>query len=162
VGEPFVADERTMLDSWLDWHRSTLVWKCAGLTGEQLVEQGSPPSNLSLLGLVRHMADVERSWFRSRFAGEAVTPIYLREDAPDAAFEEADPEWAEQDFARLADEQAASRRAVAGASLDDTFQHPRHGTMQLRWIYVHMIEEYARHNGHADLLREAVDGVTGD
>jgi uncharacterized damage-inducible protein DinB len=151
-----------MLDSWLDWHRSTLVWKCAGLTGDQLVERAAPPSNLSLLGLVRHMAEVERSWFRSRFAGEAVTPIYTREDAPDAAFEETDPAWAEQDFSRLADEQAASRRAVAAADLDDTFEHPRHGVMQLRWIYVHMIEEYARHNGHADLLREAIDGVTGD
>jgi uncharacterized damage-inducible protein DinB len=161
VPEPFVADERTMLDGWLDWHRATLVWKCAWLAGEQLADQSVTPSNLSLLGLVRHMAEVERSWFRSRFAGEAVTPIYTREDAPDADIEEGDPEWAEQDFARLAEEQAASRRAVAGASLDDTFEHPRHGTMSLRWIYGHMIEEYARHNGHADLLRERIDGVTG-
>jgi uncharacterized damage-inducible protein DinB len=162
VSEPFVADERTMLDSWLDWHRSTLVWKCAGLTGDQLVERAVPPSNLSLLGLVRHMAEVERSWFRSRFAGEPVHRIFTREDAPDADFEETDPAWAEQDFARLAEEQQASRLAVAGASLDDTFEHPRYHTMSLRWIYVHMIEEYARHNGHADLLRERIDGVTGD
>ncbi len=161
VDEPLVADERTMLDGWLDWHRSTLLFKCAGLTGAQLAEQSTPPSNLSLLGLVRHMADVERSWVRRRFRGEDIGALYAREDRPDADFEEVDASRAEEDFATFVAECELARQAAAGASLDDTFMSPRHREMSLRWIYVHMIEEYARHNGHADLLRERIDGVTG-
>ncbi len=161
VHEPLVADERTMLDGWLDLHRATLLFKCSGLTGEQLAEQSTPPSNLSLLGLVRHMADVERGWYRRRFRAEDIEPLYERDDRPDADFEEVDPARAQQDFATFVTECDLARQAAAGASLDDTFVHPRHGEMSLRWIYVHMIEEYARHNGHADLIRERIDGVTG-
>jgi uncharacterized damage-inducible protein DinB len=160
--EPFVADERTMLEGWLDWHRATLLHKCAGLTGEQLALASTPPSNLSLLGLVRHMADVERSWFRRRFRGETIESIYRYGDgAPNASFELVDPAQAEADFGALTQEWEHARAAAAGASLDDTFVHERQGEMSLRWIYIHMIEEYARHNGHADLLRERIDGVTG-
>ncbi len=161
VHEPLVADERTMLDGWLDWHRATVLFKCAGLTGAQLAEQSTPPWYLSLLGLVRHMADVERAWLRRRFRAEDIEPLYERDDRPDADFKEVDPARAEQDFATFIAECDLARQAAAGASLDDTFAHPRHGEMSLRWIYVHMIEEYARHNGHADLLRERIDGVTG-
>jgi uncharacterized damage-inducible protein DinB len=162
IDEPFVADERTMLEALLEWHRATLLWKCAGLTGEQLVRRSVPPSDLSLLGLVRHMANVERAWFRRRFRGEQLPAVYGREDRPNAAFDEATAAEAEADFARLAEERDLARQAVVGASLDEQFTHERHlDPMSLRWLYGHMIEEYARHNGHADLLRQCVDGATG-
>jgi hypothetical protein len=162
--EPYVAGERAMLEGWLDWHRGTLLHKCAGLTGEQLAQASVPPSGLSLLGLVRHMADVERTWFRSRVSGEQVAALYSHPDGrPGAAFDLADPARAEEDFAILAAEVDACRAAVAALPLEHTFTHGRTGeTMSLRWVYVHMIEEYARHNGHADLIRERIDGVTGE
>lgn len=161
--EPFTAGERPMLEGWLDWHRSTLLRKCAGLTAEQLVEASTPPSTLTLLGLVRHMADVERTWFRRRFRGEQVPALYAHADgSPGAAFDR-DPDDAPAAIDRLVAEWQTCRDAVAGASLDDTFTHERTGdVMSLRWIYIHMIEEYARHNGHADLIRERIDGVTGE
>ncbi|MEU8007921.1 DinB family protein [Catellatospora sp. NPDC049111] len=162
--EPYAADERTLLDGLLDRHRATLLHKCAGLTGQQLVTASAPPSTLTLLGLVRHLADVERTWFRRRVRGEAVPALYAHPDGrPGASFDLADPAHAAADLATLAAEQQACRDAVAAASLDDTFTHERlHETMTLRWVYLHMIEEYARHNGHADLIREALDGVTGE
>lgn len=160
IDEPFVGDERAMLEGFLDWHRATLLHKCAGLMGELLARRAVPPSRLSLLGLVRHAADVERMWFRCRFAGESVGPLYARPDALDAAFEEVAPERAEGDIAALVGEWVACREAVASASLDATFVSERWGTMSLRWVFLHMIREYALHNGHADLLRESIDGAT--
>jgi uncharacterized damage-inducible protein DinB len=156
--EPFTGPERGIQDGFLDWYRATLLWKCAGLTGEQLAERAVPPSNLSLLGLVRHMTAVERSWFRVRFRGEDLPPVFPR---PDAVFEVADPAGAEADFAAYDAEVAQARAAVAGMSLDEEFTSERWGQISLRWIYTHMIEEYARHCGHADLLRERIEGVTG-
>ncbi|HEY3753349.1 MAG TPA: DinB family protein [Pseudonocardiaceae bacterium] len=161
VDEPQLGDEWTMLVGRLERNRTNLLHRCGGLTGEQLALRSVPPATLSLLGLVRHVADAERAWFRTRFAGEPVTWIYKREDAPDASFDEADPARAEQDYATLVSEQEACRKAVAGASLDDTYDSERWGLMSLRWMFGHMIEEYARHCGHADLLRERIDGVTG-
>jgi Protein of unknown function (DUF664) len=158
-----VSDERTMVEGWLEFHRSTLLMKCAGLSEERLKLRSCPPSTLTLLGLVRHMTDVERAWFRHGFAGEAVPPIYYRADNEDGDFADVDFADAAGDFARYEAELAACRRVVAGASLDDTFVRRRDGrASSLRWVYLHMIEEYARHNGHADLLRERIDGVTGD
>jgi Protein of unknown function (DUF664) len=162
VDEPFTGDERSMVAGRLERCRHSLLYKCAGLTGEQLTQRAVPPSTLSLLGLVRHMTDVERTWFRRRFAGIAVEPAYRREDRPDAAFDEVDPALAEADFGRLTREWDLCRQAVAGATLDDTFVSDRWGVMSLLWVYGHMIEEYARHTGHADLLRERIDGTTGD
>jgi uncharacterized damage-inducible protein DinB len=161
VDDPFVRGERPLLEDWLEWHRATLLYKCAGLTGEQLVQQAVPPSDLSLLGLVRHMVDVERSWFRRRFRGEDLPRVYPRDDTRDAAWREATVDGAEADFTRLKEECELARQAVAGVSLDDEFTLPGEGQLSLRWIYVHMIEEYARHNGHADLLRQCIDGATG-
>jgi uncharacterized damage-inducible protein DinB len=160
---PHVADERTMLEAWLDHHRATLVWKCAGLTGEQLCERSATPSTMSLLGLVRHMAEVERGWFR-RFRGEADLPLlYCAPDNEDGDFDDTDPAGAAADFATFESECALAREAVAAASLDDTYRSERRGIdISLRWVFSHMIEEYARHNGHADLLRERTDGTTGD
>ncbi|GHJ56074.1 hypothetical protein Nm8I071_53810 [Nonomuraea sp. TT08I-71] len=164
--EPYVADERTMLEGWLDYHRDTLLHKCAGLTAEQLRTASVEPSTLTLLGLVRHMADVERWWFRIRSAGEDIPGLYDGDEDPDAdlnAVADADPAEA---FATFRAEVEAARKAVAGLSLDHTFRRPRRDgqgdEMNVRWVYVHMIEEYARHNGHADLIRERIDGVTGD
>jgi uncharacterized damage-inducible protein DinB len=158
---PEVADERTALEAWLRFHRDTLLTKCAGLGPDQLTKASVPPSNLTLLGLVRHMTEVERSWFRRRFCSEQIDPLYFTLAQPDGDFEnvaDADPE---RDYAAFVAECAATDAAVAGRCLDETFVH-RGTTMDLRWIYLHMIEEYARHNGHADLLRECIDGVVGD
>jgi uncharacterized damage-inducible protein DinB len=163
---PKVADERTMLEGWLEHHRQTLVMKCAGLTEEQLKAATVEPSNLTLLGLVRHMAEVERWWFRRNASGAGLSDIYCSQESPDGDFDDIAGADAEADFATLEREVAAARSAIAGRSLDDTFER-RHrdgttATFNVRWVYVHMIEEYARHNGHADLIRERIDGVTGD
>jgi hypothetical protein len=160
---PIAAPEREQLEAWLDYHRQTLLVKCAGLTGEQLATASVPPSNLTLLGLVRHMAEVERAWFRTRFAAQPGDWIYCTDEQPDADLENVDPAAAEQDYATYLQEVELARAAVAGRDLDETFFYARRkGDMDLRWIYVHMIEEYARHNGHADFLRERIDGATGD
>ncbi|MFI0422920.1 DinB family protein [Spongiactinospora sp. 9N601] len=160
---PVTGDERTLLEGWLEFHRQTLLAKCAGLTFAQLTERAAPPSGLTLLGLVRHMAEVERSWFRHRFAGEDVESLYCADpDNPDGDFDDVDTADPEADFATLQREVELARAAAAGRSLDETFYHThRQVEMTLRWVYLHMIEEYARHNGHADLLRERLDGVTG-
>lgn len=160
---PPLGNERVMLDGWLDFHRQTLLMKCAGLNGDQLRLRAVEPSNLSLLGLVRHMVEVERAWFRRRFAGEHVELAYSTPERPDGDFDNVDTADAEADYAALTQEMRLARIAARGRSLDDQFFHPVHRVeMDLRWVYVHMIEEYARHNGHADLLRERIDGTTGD
>jgi uncharacterized damage-inducible protein DinB len=161
---PEVAGEREAVQAWLDYHRATLLFKCAGLTGDQLARRAVPPSSLSLLGLVRHMAEVERSWFRRRFRGQAEAGyLYCSDEHPDGDFDLTDPARAEQDLAAYRRECELADAAVADAALDDTYNVPRTGSpMDLRWIYLHMIEEYARHNGHADFLREQIDGATGD
>jgi hypothetical protein len=161
---PDTAAEREALEGWLDYHRGTLLMKCQGLTGERLARRAVPPSALSLLGLVRHMAEVEQSWFRVRFARQAgLGYLYCSDEYPDGDFDLARAEGAEADLAAFAQECELARAAAAGHSLDETFVLAARGTtMDLRWIYLHMIEEYARHNGHADILREQIDGVTGD
>ncbi|MET8464938.1 DinB family protein [Micromonospora zamorensis] len=163
--EPLVADERTMLEGWLDHHRDTLLHKCAGLTAEQLRTASVEPSSLSLLGLVLHMTDVERSWFRQRFAGQDLPDLFDYSTDIDADFHAAAGADAEAAFAAFRAEVEAARAATEGRSLDETFMLTRSDgtrTFSLRWAYLHMIEEYARHNGHADLIRERIDGVTGD
>jgi uncharacterized damage-inducible protein DinB len=159
------AGEREMLAGWLDHHRAILLWKCAGLSEEQLRQQAVPPSTLSLLGLVRHMTDVERGWFRQVYLGEDVPDVYDRADDADADFNDvgdADPAEA---FRAFEQECASAREIVAAADSLDALSRQgskRTGELfSLRWIVTHMIEEYARHNGHADLLRERVDGATG-
>ena len=158
-----VADERASLEQWLDFHRATLLTKCAGLSAQQLKMRSVPPSRLSLLGLVRHMVEVERWWFRMHAAGEDIGFPY-DPDAVGLDFEALDEADAEADIAAFVLECEAARAAVAGRSLDDVVpsrgHHPE--DRDIRWIFVHMIEEYARHNGHADLVREAIDGTTGD
>jgi uncharacterized damage-inducible protein DinB len=158
---PSVAGERQMLEAWLDFHRQTLLSTCSGLTAEQLRQRSAPPSTLSLLGLVRHMTDVERGWFRRRIAGEDVGFLYSSEADPDGEFDNVGGADAEQDFAAYLREVELARQAAAGRELDGTFFHERRKVvMSVRWVYLHMIEEYARHNGHADLLRQRIDGAT--
>ena len=159
-----VAGERESLETWLDFHRTTLLYKCAGLTAEQPALRPIPPSTLSLLGLVRHLAEVERWWFRRLFAGQpGLGYLFITDEYPDGEFDLAEASGAKADLATFAVECDLARQAAAGRSLDETFPHPRRGELiDLRWVYAHMIEEYARHNGHADMLREQIDGVTGD
>jgi uncharacterized damage-inducible protein DinB len=156
-GGPLAAPERVLLQGILDWHRATLLYKCAGLTGEQLAQRPIEPSGLSLLGLIRHMTRVERIWFRERFAGEPIERAY----AKDEDFAGLDPARAAADYARFTEELKHADAAAANASLDDTILEDGE-PMSLRMIYLHMIEEYARHIGHADLLRERIDGQTGE
>ena len=157
-----VADEHTLLEGFLDFHRQTLLWKCAELTDDQLRERPVPPSQLSLHGLVRHLADVERSWFRQRFAGQDLPDLFYTEDNPDGDFLDTagrGPGRRHRDLpGRGGGRQGSGAGPVAGRHL----HRRRGGTYSLRWIYLHMIEEYARHNGHADLIRERIDGATGE
>jgi uncharacterized damage-inducible protein DinB len=151
-----------MLETWLDFHRETLLWKCSGLTADQLRRRAIEPSNLSLLGLVRHMSEVERGWFRRQVAGEDVGYLYCSEADPDGDFDNVDAADAKQDLATFEQEVDLARAAGRTRQLEDTFINPRRqAPMQVRWVYVHMLEEYARHNGHADLLRECIDGTKG-
>ncbi|QNP73965.1 DinB family protein [Streptomyces roseirectus] len=159
------ASERDMLEGWLEYHRQTLAWKCEGLTDEQLRTAAVPPSELSLLGLVRHMAEVERGWFRKVLVGDDPGPIYYSDADPDGEFHVGDGDtWAEA-YATWQGEIEVAREYAGRFELDDLSQGESRFTEEpfsLRWIYTHMIEEYARHNGHADLLRELIDGATGE
>jgi uncharacterized damage-inducible protein DinB len=159
-----ILDERQALEAWLDFHRDTLLLKCAGLTAGQLKERAAPPSRLSLLGLVRHMTEVERWWFRMH-AASADLPFPYDPDQTGQDFEALDEADAAANIEAFTQEIEQARAAVAGRQLDDVVlshgDHPER-TRDIRWIYLHRIEEYARHNGHADLLRERIDGVTGD
>jgi uncharacterized damage-inducible protein DinB len=164
VEPAWVSDERASLEAWLDYHRDTLLFKCQGLDGDQLKRRAVPPSPLSLLGLVRHMAEVERWWFGINAAGSGAGFIYCTDDSPDADFDDVDDADPADDFEQFRSEVAAARATMAGHDLDAEvpYHGRRGGTVGMRWIMVHMIEEYARHNGHADLIREVIDGATGD
>jgi hypothetical protein len=159
--EPFAGGERAMLKGFLDWNRASLLVRCSGLTGEQLATMAVPPSNLSLLGLVRHLTDVERNWFRRRFAAEGLPGVYIDPGRPARVFDEVDPAMAARDLECLVAEQEAARRAVAGLSLDTIFVSERWGEMSLRWALIQMISEYSAHSGQADLIRERIDGRKG-
>ncbi|MGW4303621.1 DinB family protein [Streptomyces sp. NPDC004646] len=160
---PLNADERTTLESWLDFHRTTLAMKCEGLDDKQAAEASVPPSDFTLTGLVQHMAEVERNWFRRVLAGEQAPPIYDPQadpDAPDGGFDVAEGATLSDALATWHAEIARAREHCAEHALTDTGRFMEQD-VNLRWIYVHMIEEYARHNGHADLVRERIDGTTG-
>lgn len=164
IPPPYVADERVMLDAWLEFHRVTLRLKCDGLSPEQLRTRSVPPSSISLLGLVRHMAEVERNWFRRVVRNEDAPPLYYTEDNRDGDFDDIESSLPEDAFYRWDAECEHAREVVREApSLDALSVGLRHGErVSLRWIMVHMVEEYARHNGHADFLRERIDGRVGD
>jgi uncharacterized damage-inducible protein DinB len=160
---PLNADERATLEGWLDFHRATLAMKCEGLNDEQAVAASVPPSTFTLTGLVQHMAEVERNWFRRVLAGEQAPPIYDPQadpDGPDGGFELAEGATLRDALATWRAEISRARGHCAERPLVSTGRFMGQD-VSLRWIYVHMIEEYARHNGHADLLRERIDGTTG-
>jgi uncharacterized damage-inducible protein DinB len=161
--EPFTGPERQMLQGWLDWHRQTLLTKCAGLTAEQLKTASTEPSNLTLLGLVRHMTEVERWWFIIRAAGQPMPDdLYNSDENIDGDFDDVADADAEANFAAFHVAVQAADKAVADLPLEHEFTTKKGNTISLRWVYLHLIEEYARHNGHADLIRERIDGATGD
>ncbi|MGY1857520.1 DinB family protein [Modestobacter sp. SYSU DS0290] len=169
VDPPFLDGERAAVEAWLEFHRATLLHKCAGLTPEQLGERSVPPSGLSLRGLLRHLTDVERYWFTRVVAGREAPTIYWEADGEvdfdGVGADGDDPVTAvPAELAAFTAELEASRAVAAQHhSLDELSAGLRHGErVSLRWVYLHMIEEYARHNGHADLLRERIDGATGD
>ena len=162
IEPPLTGGERETLRVYLDWHRATLARKCAGLSDEDLRRCSMPPSSLSLLGLVRHMAEVERSWFRRVLAGEDVPLVWSPDRDFQAAYDATGADRTEA-FAAWEAEMAHARRIEAAApSLDVTGTDRGSGTAySLRLVMLHVIQEYARHNGHADLLREGIDGVVG-
>jgi uncharacterized damage-inducible protein DinB len=168
VDAGFYDDERTMLVAFLDYHRATLLWKASGLTQAQLA-QPLAPSTLTIGGLVKHLALVEDSWFTERFAGQS-------EPEPWAGVDwDADPDWEHHSAADDSPEDllglytaACERSRTVCAAAESLDQHSVVGDREtnapftLRWILLHMIEETARHNGHVDLLRESIDGLTGE
>lgn len=157
---PAMTDpERQSLEAFLEFHRQTLLAKCEGLSEEQLATRAVEPSALSLHGLVRHMADVERWWFQRGLGGRRVPMRFWTKEDPDADFEVPGDSWS-ADLEAYLQEVAESQEVASGMTLDEVVEGPR-GGMTLRWVYLHMIAEYARHNGHADLLRERLDGSVG-
>ena len=159
---PLQADERTMLTAWLDYHRATLARKCDGLSDDQLRRRAAEPSSLSLLGLVRHMAEVERNWFRNVLSGEDAAPFFYSVSDPDGDFDNIDSADVAAAFELWREQCETARQRVAAAPNLDVTGRRSDEDFSLRWILVHMIEEYARHNGHADILRERIDGTVGE
>jgi hypothetical protein len=154
-------DERSMLEAWLDFHRATLLVKCEGLDDSLRKARPVATSELSLHGLVRHLAEVERIWFQRVLLDDQDAPrIWLRPGIVDSVLVPLDDaDWNADRSAWLA-ECERSRSVAAGLGLDYEGIY-RSQPCTLRWIYNHMIEEYARHNGHADLIRELLDGTVG-
>ena len=153
--------ERALLEGFLDYQRQTLLWKCAELTDEQLRARPVPTTTLSLLGILRHMVEVERGWFLD-YLGEKAHPVYFTKERPNDDFDATDSVPPAEVLARYHAEVDRIRRDIAAVPLDTEHTDSRGSTFSLRWVHLHMIEEYARHNGHADLLREAIDGATGE
>ncbi|WP_406473591.1 DinB family protein [Streptomyces platensis] len=162
LSPPMRGGERETLRSFLDFHRATLAMKTEGLSDEDLRRQSSPPSTLSLLGLVRHMAEVERTWFRRVINGEDIPLVWSAEGDFQAAYDASGADGAEAFDAWQTEVAHARRIEEAAASLDVTGYQPRWDEhVSLRLVMLHLIHEYARHNGHADFLREAIDGTVG-
>ncbi|MFL6162625.1 MAG: DinB family protein [Jatrophihabitantaceae bacterium] len=158
---PRHADEFTMLKAYLHHYRETVELKCLGVEPARLSERSSPPSGMSLHGLIRHLACVERWWFAINFAGLDLPMLFYSDDDPDQDFEllDGDPLTALRIWRAECDR---SRRIVdAVASLDQVGAVERNGSYTLRWLMLRLIAEYAQHAGHADLLREGIDGATG-
>jgi uncharacterized damage-inducible protein DinB len=157
---PRTGDERSTLLAFLAWQRATLARKCVELEHDQLRIRSAEPSSLSLLGLVRHMADVERGWFRWELAGEDVPDRYPSADDRDGAFNNVDSADVDEAFAAWHEECARADEIISRRALDATGSQRSGREVSIRWIVNHLIEEYSRHNGHADLLRERIDGAT--
>ncbi|MFD9634244.1 DinB family protein [Streptomyces violascens] len=162
IGPPHFGSEREMLRAFLDYHRATLAMKCEGLGDEELRSRSMPPSTLSLLGLVRHMAEVERTWFRRVFEDQDIPLVWSDTMDFQAAYDASESTRAEAFGAWEAEVEHSRRIERDAESLDLAGHQPRWGEdVSLRMVMLHLIHEYARHNGHADLLREGVDGTVG-
>jgi uncharacterized damage-inducible protein DinB len=162
VGPPNFGSERDMLRAFLDYHRATLAMKCDGLTDAELRKQSMPPSTLSLLALVRHMAEVERAWFRRVFEDHDAPMVWSDEIDFQAAYDASASTRAEAFAAWEAEVENSRRIERAAGSLDLSGYQPRwEEDVSLRMVMVHVLLEYGRHNGHADFLREGVDGTVG-
>lgn len=162
IDPPRTGGERETLRAYLDFHRATLAMKCEGLSDEELRRRSSPPSALSLLGLVRHMAEVERTWFRRVINGEDIPLVWSPEGDFQAAYDAQDADRAQAFDVWSAEVEHARRIEREAASLEVTGYQPRWGEdVSLRMVMLHLMHEYARHNGHADFLREAIDGTVG-
>ena len=162
IDPPRTGGEREMLRSYLDFHRATLAMKCDGLSDDELRRRSMPPSTLSLLGLVRHMAEVERAWFRRTINGEDVALVWSDDGDFQVAYDATASTRAEAFDAWQAEVERSRRIERDAESLDVTAYQPRWGEdVSLRLVMLHLIHEYARHNGHADFLREGIDGVVG-
>ncbi|MEU2155003.1 DinB family protein [Streptomyces sp. NPDC019396] len=162
IGPPVRGSEREMLRAFLDFHRATLAMKCEGLSDEELRRQSMPPSTLSLLGLVRHMAEVERSWFRRVIAAEEIPLVWSEEGDYQVAYDATTATRSEAFAAWEAEVGHARRIEREAESLDVTgYQVRWDEEVSLRLVMLHLIHEYARHNGHADFLREGIDGTVG-
>jgi len=162
IAPPVTAGERKTLRAFLDYHRATLAMKCDGLSDEDLRRQSMPPSTLSLLGLVRHMAEVERTWFRRVINGEDIGLVWSDQGDYQVAYD-ARAATRSEAFAAWQAEVERSRMIEAGAPSLDVVGHQARWNqdVSLRLVMIHVLLEYARHNGHADFLREAIDGVVG-
>ena len=164
IEPPLLAAERESLDAWLEFHRATVLQKIEGLDAEQLCRRSVPPSSLSPLGIVRHLGVVEEYWRGEVLLGEERPDPYCTPENPDGDLLDGAPETALADVAVYRERVAAARDAQAGWTALDGPVRGRLGRreLNLRWILTHLIEEYARHAGHLDLLREAIDGRTGE
>lgn len=158
---PHDGDERTMLTAYLDHHRESIALKCDGVPPHRLSERSCPPSTMSLHGLVRHLAGVERWWFAINFAGADLPLLNYSDDDPDQDFESLDGDPLHALWVWQAECQRSRDIVDAASGLDDVGVVPQNGAYTLRWLLLRMIGEYAQHAGHADLLREGIDGVTG-
>ncbi len=161
---PVTGDERFVTTTLLDFHRCTLAMKCRSLSDEQLRQRSVETSTLTLLGLVRHMTEVERYWLDEIFLGLAPEPFYDNSDDPDADFHDLDSDPVELVIERWVQRRTASSNVVDAHDFDERSRGRVDWIdeqVNLRFIVVHLVEEYARHCGHADLLREALDGATG-
>jgi uncharacterized damage-inducible protein DinB len=162
VGPPTAGSEREMLRAFLDYHRATLARKCAGLDDGQLRRRSMPPSTLTLLGLVRHLAEVERAWFRRVFEDHDAPLVWSDEIDFQAAYDASGASRAEAFPAWEAEVENSRRIEQAAQSLDVVGHQPRWGEdVSLRMVMLHVLLEYGRHNGHADLIREGIDGTVG-
>ncbi|MEV6783237.1 DinB family protein [Streptomyces sp. NPDC051098] len=162
IDPPMRGDERETLRAYLDYHRATLAMKTEGLTDDELRRRSMPPSTLTLLGLVRHMAEVERTWFRRVINGEDIPLVWSDEGDYQVAYDGSRSTGAEAFAAWRTELDHARRIEKEAASLDVTGYQARWGEdVSLRLVMLHLIHEYARHNGHADFLREGIDGTVG-
>jgi hypothetical protein len=160
TSEPGDADERALLTGWLAFHRDALAAKCEGLTEEQLATASASPSDLTLLGLVRHLTEMERVYLVQPLRGGPLELVYCTDDQPDADLAGLASSMAARSIERWREERLAGD-ALLGLvdSLDLSTPGNR---LSVRWNLVKLVQEYARHNGHADLLRERIDGATGE